>query len=132
MSFFITEKEVEGLLGLESRDLAMPDGTSRSFSGFKLMWKALEFLVVCGRWSKRELVELALRRQDDPAYSLDNLLPLAHGQPGPVSMLEIRMLESPRVDPATIIPIERNSLSLDEHLHNVVSHLYRNIQEQLG
>jgi hypothetical protein len=135
MSFFVTDKEVENLLEVASRKLQMPDGAERSFSGFRLMWKAFDFLVVCGKWSRRELVDLALRMNNGEVITAC-LLPKAHDGPGPVSTLEIEMLESPRVDPALIrtITTRKNGprLSLDECLHNTVSSLYRELQARLG
>ena len=100
------------------------------------MWKALDFLVVCGKWSKAELVDIALQTETvDGLRLVSGLLPKAQGQPGPVSMIELKMLESPRVDPALISPIqtdkEKPSLSLDDRLHNVVTILYRDLQKRL-
>ncbi len=136
MSFFITDKEVEDLLQIDSRELTMPDGTARTFTGIKLMWKAFDFLVVCGKWSRRELVDIAMRMQESGELAAPELLPKAQGEPGPVSMLEIKMLEGPRVDPALIRPITTSEsgpgLSLDECLHNAVSSLYSDLQERLG
>jgi hypothetical protein len=136
MSFFVTEKETEGLLEIASRELPMPDGTTRSFSGFQLMWKALDFLIVCGRWSRQELTEIAVRmEQADTIFDASGLLPKAHDQPGPVSMFQIKMLQAPRVDPAMIQLITSQGgvrLSLDECLHNTVASLYSTLQERLG
>jgi len=134
VTFFITDKEVEDLLNISTRELLMPGGATRSFQGYKLMWKALDFLVVCGRWSRRELIDLALDLHHGGAVSLVNLVPKAHAMPSPASMLEIKMLKSPRLDPATIQPIAavgNEGLSLDDCLHNVVASLYRELQDRL-
>lgn len=114
----------------------MPDGSVRSFEGFKLMWKALDFLVVCGRWSRLELTDIAQRMLQAGECAVSGVLPEAHHKPGPVSALELQMLQGPRLDPALIRPIttkERGTgLSLDDCLHNAVSSLYRELQERLG
>lgn len=43
--FFITEKASEDLLVFETRDITMPDGSTRPFTGMKLMWKSYDFIV---------------------------------------------------------------------------------------
>lgn len=135
MGFFITEAETEKLLTHQERPLSMPDGTSRLFGGFALIWRAYDFLVVCGNWEPLELVSLALRVKEGETATVASLLPNAHGRETCVSLLEIRMLESPRIDPAEVRPIkqgEERELSLDEHFHNVVASLYRDLQNRLG
>jgi hypothetical protein len=88
MASFVTDKEIESLLEVVSRDMPMPNGTTRSFTGIKLMWKALDFLIVIGRWSQAELINIALRMQTTGEARVAGLLPKAQGQPGPVSRLQ--------------------------------------------
>jgi hypothetical protein len=100
------------------------------------MWKAMDFLVVCGRWSKSELVALAIQSQQDASFDATRVLPKAINEAGPVSMVEINMLKAPRVDPALIRPITTREdgpqLTLDDCLHNVVATLYGDLQTRLG
>ena len=69
--FFITEKETEDLLERETRTLPMPDGTMRPFTESKLFWKAYEFLIVCAKWTGKELVALAVRDSEENGVSFE-------------------------------------------------------------
>ncbi len=42
---FVTEKETEELLQIETRDLPMPDGTIQPYTGFHIMWNSLDYLI---------------------------------------------------------------------------------------
>ena len=136
VTFFITDKEVEDLLQVSSRELPMPDGSIRVFEGSNLMWKALDFLVVCGKWSRWELVDISVRSHAQSDICITGLLPKGHGQPGTNSRMELRMLEAPRIDPAMLRPSAgrpRGQLPcLNECLHDTVAALYRSLQERLG
>ncbi len=79
MSFFITEKGIEERLARQTRRLPMPEGGEQDFSGFALMWKALDFLVVCGAWDRAELVAIAQERLADPSIDIRERLPQRHG-----------------------------------------------------
>ncbi len=131
MSFFITEKGIEERLARQTRRLPMPEGGEQDFSGFALMWKALDFLVVCGAWDRAELVAIAQERLADPSIDIRERLPQRHGADRPVSLLELRMLEEHRIDPVQL-PGTPGSHSLEDHLHDVVASLYAELQESLG
>jgi hypothetical protein len=75
MAFFITEKAAEELLELETRDIPMPDGTARPFIGFKLMWKSYDFLIICGKYTGKRLVDLAIRNSEEMGYSFEESFP---------------------------------------------------------
>lgn len=114
--------------------LPMPDGTMRTFTASAAIWQAMKFLVVVGRWSENELVALA-EQSYNSQVDLSGALPTAHGQPGPVSILELEMLKKPPLSRALIRPVEAGegeSLSLDACLRNAVSRLYSELQNRLG
>lgn len=75
MSFFITEKETEQLLELETRNIPMPDGQMLPFTTFKLMWESYDFLIVCGKYTGKELVDLAIRNSEEMGYSFEDSFP---------------------------------------------------------
>lgn len=129
MGFFMTDADTEDLLVWEERALRMPDGSVRAFHGFKLMWRAYEFLIVIGRWEPEELAALALRVK--AGENIAGTLPAGHRRKGCVSILQIQMLESPRLDPTTVrLPPGRTGAlrSLDDCLHEVVALLYAELQ----
>lgn len=135
MGYFITEKETEALLIVSERSLPMPDGSSRSFSGPKVLWRAFDFLVVCDGWSRLELTSLALAKSQNLLIALDRVLPRGEL---PASMLAIEMLEAHRIDPVIVTyssPVAAGAArppdSLDEHLHGVVAELYKHSQDRL-
>ena len=65
MAFFITEKETEEFLELETRNIPMPDGTMRPFTDLRLTWRSYDFLIVCGKYTAKELVDLAIRNGEE-------------------------------------------------------------------
>jgi len=95
------------------------------------MWRAFDFLVVCGRWEPFEIVTLTERHQNGQAVM--GAFPEAHGRDGCVSLLEIRMLESPRTDLAPSRPTSRvgECRSLDDCLNDVVAVLYDELQDRI-
>jgi hypothetical protein len=72
---FLTEKQVEAYVALETRDLAMPDGTSRPFTGFNLMWSVFDTLVTLGLYSKARLVEFAVQETETAGVPFDVAFP---------------------------------------------------------
>ncbi|MEE9398550.1 MAG: hypothetical protein V3V31_16245 [Methylococcales bacterium] len=75
MGFFITNKETEDYLETETRDITMPDGSVRSFTGFKLMWYSFDYLTIAGNYTKNELVALAIRNAEKMGYSFEDSFP---------------------------------------------------------
>jgi hypothetical protein len=63
--FFMTEKETEAFLVQETRQLPMPDGTTRPFTAMKVWWDAYDFLVATRSWSEKELVNLIAINADE-------------------------------------------------------------------
>lgn len=57
---FLTEKQIEGLLERETRDLPMPDGSLRPLTDFKLMWETYDRLILLGDYTPARLVGFAL------------------------------------------------------------------------
>jgi len=75
MSFFISEKETENYLEVETRDLPMPDGTIKPFTGFKLMWRAVDYLIITAGYSRAELADLAIKNAKEMGYSFEDSFP---------------------------------------------------------
>jgi len=75
MAFFITEKETEDYLSEETRLIPMPDGTQRAFTGFKLMWRSLDYLISTTDFTSKELVELADVNAEEMGYSFEASFP---------------------------------------------------------
>ena len=77
MGKFLTEKETEEWLTLETRCIPLPDGTTRPFTGFKLMWRSWDYLILTGkgRYTPQRLVELATINSQEMGYSFDDSLP---------------------------------------------------------
>ena len=75
MGFFITEKETEALLEQETRPIPMPDGSMRPFTGFRLMWESYDFLILCGNYTGKELVDLAIHNSKAMSYSFEESFP---------------------------------------------------------
>ena len=75
MTFFITEKETEDYLSEETRMIPMPDGTQRAFTGFKLMWRSLEYLILTTDFTSKELVELAVLDAEEMGYTFEDSFP---------------------------------------------------------
>ena len=70
---FKTEKQIEESLKREGRYIAMPDGSRRWVSGFKVMWDAYDFLISeYGRWTEKEIVEIALVSSKETGRSFED------------------------------------------------------------
>jgi len=71
MSFFISEKDTEAYLALETRKLPMPDGTMQPLTGFKLMWRSVDYLILTAGYSRKQLVQLALINTKETGHSFE-------------------------------------------------------------
>jgi hypothetical protein len=70
-AFFITEKQTEEWLQLETRTIQMPDGTRKPITYFRLIWRSLDYLILCGNWSTQELVDLAFKNAAEVGGSFE-------------------------------------------------------------
>lgn len=68
---FHTEKQIEDWLESQTRDLVMPDGTTRPHTAFKLVWHTMDSLVEVSGYSPLELVEYALEEAHLQKMSFD-------------------------------------------------------------
>ncbi len=75
MGFFITEPETEDYLSEETRMIPMPDGTQRAFTGFKLMWRSYDYLILTTGYSSKQLVEQAVINAQEMGYSFEDSFP---------------------------------------------------------
>jgi hypothetical protein len=75
MAFFISEKETEDYLSEETRMIPMPDGEQRAFTGFKLMWRSLDYLVLTTDYSSKDLVEQAAVNAEETGCSFEDSFP---------------------------------------------------------
>lgn len=75
MSFFITEKQTEDWLTFETRQIPMPDGTTRPFTHFKLMWRSYDYLIVCGKFTGKQLVEQTIQTAKEMNYTFEEAFP---------------------------------------------------------
>lgn len=75
MAFFITEKETEDYLSEETRLIPMPDGSQRAFTGFKLMWRSLDYLILTTDFTSKDLVELAILDAEEMGYTFEASFP---------------------------------------------------------
>ena len=130
MSFFVVNKSTEDFFQLETRNLPAPDGGTLSFTGYKLMWRAFDLLVLGGNWPRAEIVALALRKKSDPTFDATHLLP-----ENPIvieipNKRQIDILEGPPVDVIQLLslPVDAESTELDACLLNVVSSLYQGLR----
>ena len=82
MSFFITEAETEKWLERETRVLTMPDGSKRSFTDMRLMWRSLDYVTQTSTITEEFLIEVALdwgeRENLDFEITFPNMLVYAH------------------------------------------------------
>lgn len=77
---FRTEKEIEALLVLETRELPMPDGSTHHVTCFKLIWDNVQSLILNGwdeklnrwGWSRSRLAEEALRVSEETGRSFED------------------------------------------------------------
>ena len=72
---FITEKQTEDLLALETRDIVMPDGSRRPFTGFRLMWNSFDQIVDDGLFAGPELAGLAVLATNETSQPFDRTFP---------------------------------------------------------
>jgi hypothetical protein len=63
--FFITEKETEEFLALETRELPWPDGSIRPFTEMRLFWSSFDWLVEQKQYTPKRLVELAIMSSEE-------------------------------------------------------------------
>lgn len=74
-SFFISEKETENLLQVETRSLPMPGGGTKPVSMSKLHWQSYGFILQNGFYDTARLVELANMNCREMGYSFDTSFP---------------------------------------------------------
>jgi len=74
MGFFITERQTEEYLAPETRELPMPDGSTRPLTAFKLLWRSWDYLILCGGYGRRELTALAQVNAQEVGCSFDESL----------------------------------------------------------
>jgi hypothetical protein len=75
MGFFIAEKETEEYLKQVTRVIRMPDGSTRLFTGFRLMWRSFDYLTVAGGYTEKELTLLALVNAEEMGYTFEQSFP---------------------------------------------------------
>lgn len=75
MEHFFTEKETEALLELETRDITMPDGSTRSFSAFRLMWNNFDYLTLSAGYTEKNLLELSVKNAEEMDISVEESFP---------------------------------------------------------
>lgn len=69
MGFFITEKETERLLEMETRLLSFPDG-KRQHTDFRITWEALDFIIqASNNFTEELLVDLSIKNSQAMGYS---------------------------------------------------------------
>ncbi len=72
---FLTEKQTEAWLEMETRDLPMPDGTLRPFTDTKLHWNAYDFIVSQEMFTGARLVELSLIDSKETGFPFEMSFP---------------------------------------------------------
>lgn len=71
--FFIKEQEIEALLAFETRELIMPDGSKRPYTGMKLHWNSYEYITrEVGLFTGPELVAMAVRDSQEMKRSFED------------------------------------------------------------
>lgn len=81
MERFITEKETEAWLEQETRDITMPDGSTRPITHFKLMWNGFDFLTATPYYQPKpyyteaRLVEWAVMDAEGTGRSFEETFP---------------------------------------------------------
>lgn len=75
MSRFYTEKQIEAGLESETRELPMPDGSVKHFRSFKMVWEAMDYLILTGGYDRARLVEIALMGCEEMGYSFEESFP---------------------------------------------------------
>ncbi len=76
---FQTEKETEAMLELETRDLPMPDGSTRSISAFRMAWNSYDFILACGVRGPADITKLIADDADKAGKSFQEYFPGAVG-----------------------------------------------------
>jgi hypothetical protein len=69
---FYTEKQVEAWLETETRELPMPDGSTRPHTTFRLVWETVDSLVLLSGFSVAELVAFAVEETHLQKASFDD------------------------------------------------------------
>jgi len=82
---FLTEKETESWLKSQTRDLPMPDGSMRPFTGSRILWETVDLLTLLTGYSCTQLVEFALEESAMNGVSFERAFP------GVVGYLESRL-----------------------------------------
>jgi hypothetical protein len=62
---FMTEREMESLLEMETRTVSMPDGKQHSITGFRTLWLTLQYVIDTYEVQLEWIVELALNEKKD-------------------------------------------------------------------
>lgn len=82
MSFFITEKETEHWLELETRNLHFPAGKTKPFTETRLTWRSLDYIIQTSDITQQELIQWAIdwghRENLDFKITFPNMLVYAH------------------------------------------------------
>lgn len=72
----MTEKQTEDWLKLETRNITMPDGSTRPISMFKLHWNGYDFLVAEWKtFTEEKLVQIALNDAARTGRSFEQQFP---------------------------------------------------------
>ena len=72
MAFFISEKETEEYLERETRDIPMPDGSTRPFTTTRLAWRSLDYILEWGWFTQERVVELAIINAEEVGLSFED------------------------------------------------------------
>jgi hypothetical protein len=130
MSFLVVNKATETFFELETRKLSLLNGEVLSFTGYKLMWRAFDLLILGGDWPREEIVALALRKKNDPTFDATNLLPENPCEVDLPTKREIEILEGPSIDIIQLWSLSgQDQVSgLDACLHDIVASLYQGLE----
>jgi hypothetical protein len=73
--FFMTEKETEEWLELETRSVRMPDGATRPLTLFRLAWNSFDHVIESGLFTDTELAGLAVEASNETGQPFDRTFP---------------------------------------------------------
>lgn len=71
---FMTERETEEWLTLETRPIPMPNGAARPYTAMKVFWGAWDFLLIWKLYTAEKLIDLAERNSKAKGYSFEQSL----------------------------------------------------------
>ncbi len=71
MTDFLTEKQTEALLKLETRRLPLPEGGTQTMTATRLLWKRVDLFGRAQMFTLDELVGLARMNMADTKYSFE-------------------------------------------------------------